>query len=182
MTNRCSDLTDYEYDINGSLREYNLTGLEEFTNYSISILVGNHRGSSSNFTLYQQTKATGKSARIFFIFYFLCYCSYIEPGCCVPRPTTSVSLTTFTATWTEEQCSIRNGLVTNYVIEYGEINTTNSAVGSSVYNIRNFTAKHLFPSTIYVIKVALNNTVGVGPYVTHNITTSTPQGTQSFET
>ena len=108
---------------------------------------------------------------------FLCYCLYIEPGCCVPRPsTTTVGLTTFTATWAEEQCSIRNGLVTNYVIEYGETNTT-STVGSSDSKIRNFTAKHLFPSSTYVFKVALNNTVGVGPYVIHNITTSTPKGT-----
>ena len=68
--------------------------------------------------------------------------------------------------------------MTNYVIEYGETNTT-STTGSSESNIRNFTAKHLFPSTTYVIKVALNNRVGVGPYVIHIFTTSTPQG--SFE-
>ena len=65
--------------------------------------------------------------------------------------------------------------MTNYVIEYGEANTS-STIGSSDNTIQNFTAKHLFPSTTYVIKVALNNTVGVGPYVIHSITTSTPQG------
>ena len=183
MFNGCSNITDHEYNINGSLREYNLTSLEVFTNYSISVMAGNHRGSSTNFTVYHKTESTSKSARIIYLLYYVflvCYCSYIEPGCCVPRPTTtSVGLTTFTATWAEEQCRIRNGLVTNYVIEYGETNTA-SAVGSSVYNIRNFTAKHLFPSTTYVIKVALNNTVGVGPYAIHNITTSTPKGMQSY--
>ena len=70
--------------------------------------------------------------------------------------------------------------MTNYVIVYGEANTT--TIGSSESNISNFTAKHLFPSTTYVIKVALNNTVGVGPYVIHNITTSTPQGSLRFKT
>ena len=181
--NGCSNIEDHENDISGSLREYNITSLEEFTNYSISVTAVNQRGSSSYTTVYQQTKSTSKSARIT---YLLCYVLFIwyvvvqyniEPGCCVPRPTTTVGLTTFTATWAEEQCSIRNGLVTNYVIVYGEANTT--TIGSSESNIRNFTAKHLFPSTTYVIKVALNNTVGVGPYVIHNINTSTPQG--SFE-
>ena len=180
--NGCSNIADHKYYIRGSLREYNLTSLEEFTNYSISVTAVNRRGSSSNTTVYQQTKSTSKSARItyllcyvLFIWYVVVQCN-VEPGCCVPRPTTTVGLTTFTATWTKERCSIRNGLVTNYVIEYGEANTT-STIGSSDSNIRNFNAKHLFPSTTYVIKVALNNTVGVGPYVIHSITTSTPQGT-----
>ena len=183
VINGCSNITDHEYNIHGSLREYNLTSLEVFTNYSISVMAGNHRGSSSYFTIYQKTESTSKSARITYLLYYVflvCYCLYIEPGCCVPRPTTTtVGLTTFTATWEEEQCSIRNGLVTNYVIEYGEINTT-STTKSSDHNIRNFTAKYLFPSTMYVIKVALNNTVGVGPYVIHNITTSTPKGMPKF--
>ena len=178
----CSNIADHKYYIRGSLREHNLTSLEEFTNYSISVMASNHRGPPSNTTVYQQTKSTSKSARIIFLqtnvlFIWYVVVQYnIEPGCCVPRPTTTVGLTTFTATWAEERCSIRNGLVTNYVIVYGEANTT-STIGSSDSNIRNFTAKHLFPSTTYVIKVALNNTVGVGPYVIHNITTSTPQGT-----
>ena len=63
MFNECSNVTDHEYDINGSLREYNLTSLEVFTNYSISVTAGNHRGSSSNYTVYQQTEATSKYAR-----------------------------------------------------------------------------------------------------------------------
>ena len=61
--NGCSNITDYKIDINGSLREYNLIRLEEFTNYSISVMAGNQRGSSSNTTVYQQTEATSKYAR-----------------------------------------------------------------------------------------------------------------------
>ena len=62
--NGCSNIADHKYNINGSLRVYNLTSLEEFTNYSISLTASNHRGSSSNTTVYQQTEATSKSAKI----------------------------------------------------------------------------------------------------------------------
>ena len=64
VSNECSSITDHVYTINGGLREYNLTSLEEFTNYSISIMASNDRGSSSNATLSQQTESTSKSARI----------------------------------------------------------------------------------------------------------------------
>ena len=75
----CSNIADRNYNINGSLRDYNLTSLEEFTNYSISIMASNHRGSSRNFTVYQQTESKSKSARIIYFtykctFYLLCCC------------------------------------------------------------------------------------------------------------
>ena len=75
----CSNIADQRFNINGSLMEYNLTSLEEFTNYSISIMASNHRGSSSNFTVYQQTKSKSKSPRIIFLqtnvfIYLVCCC------------------------------------------------------------------------------------------------------------
>ena len=71
--NGCSNIPDHKNGIRGSLREYNITSLEEFTNYSISVMAGNYRGSSSNTTVYQQTESKSKLARII-IFHLLCYC------------------------------------------------------------------------------------------------------------
>ena len=78
--NGCSNITDHKYNINGSLRGYNLTSLEEFTNYSISIMASNHRGSSSNTTVYQQTESKSKSPRIF---YFTNQCTFYLVCCCL---------------------------------------------------------------------------------------------------
>jgi len=47
-------------------------------------------------------------------------------------------------------------------------------------NDRSFTARRLFPSTTYAVRVALNNNIGVGPYSMYNVTTTSPTGKQKF--
>ena len=78
--------------------------------------------------------------------------------------------TSVTVTWEPVLCMYRNGLITDYVIKYKELNTSlvsNKTIEGD--NMRVFEITGLKPSTQYEIKIAAVNSVGTGPFTNKRI-------------
>ena len=75
----------------------------------------------------------------------------------------SVTTRSTSVSWNEIECIERNGMITNYTVEF-------SSLGGSVIpdvlmvNERRFTASGLTPFTNYTFQVAGVNSIGTGPF------------------
>ena len=83
--------------------------------------------------------------------------------------------TSVTVTWEPVLCMYRNGLITDYVIKYNELNT-----GLLSNKTRMFEITGLNPSTQYEIKIAAVNSVGTGPFTNKSIDAMTLGVMQPF--
>ena len=89
--------------------------------------------------------------------------------------------TSVTVTWEPVLCMYRNGLITDYVIKYKELNTglvSNKTIEGD--KMRMFEITGLKPSTQYEIKIAAVNSVGTGPFTNKSIDAMTLGVMQPF--
>ncbi len=71
--------------------------------------------------------------------------------------------TSITINWTKIDASNRNGIITSYVIQYGERMSQKVAI-NTMSNDTNHLIRGLKPFTLYTFAVAGVNSVGTGPY------------------
>ncbi len=95
-------------------------------------------------------------------------------------PTASVIMSTnITLTWTEIDCLDRNGVITSYIIQYGEgtnrditITTPSSATTHLITGLK--------PFTQYTFTVAGVNSVGAGSFSSASQVTRTAEDSKQF--
>ena len=76
-----------------------------------------------------------------------------------------VNSTSIEISWDQEECLERNGLPRNYVVFITNIQNMNiDDIKIIPINNRVYTANNLQPGMSYTFHVALNNSVGTGPY------------------
>lgn len=161
------------HHINGSRRSFNLTGLQEFSNYLFNLVAMNSVGINSTSIKISTTSA---GAQINIMVILIVKLSFtVAPG---PPPSFSVpnvTLTTVTIAWSHLQCIEQNGAIRFYRVEYGHESITESMVVQS--DTTTFTANGLEPKTTYVFQVrAVNENNSSGLPNGSNITTSSPDG------
>ena len=75
----------------------------------------------------------------------------------------SVTATSVNVSWNEIECIERNGMITNYTVEFSSLGGSVIA-GVLMVNERRFTASGLTPFTNYTFRVAGINSNGEGPF------------------
>ena len=73
-------------------------------------------------------------------------------------------------------CLQENGLITRYTVRYNESTVMSGPFETSTMT---FTARSLYPGTLYTIEVAANSTRGRGPYQQLVLHTQSPTGKYS---
>ena len=95
----------------------------------------------------------------------------------VPQDITpSVTARSVNVSWNEIECIERNGMITNYTVEF--LSLGGSAIpGVLMVNERRFTASELTPFTNYTFQVAGDNSNGTGPFSNITIIETAEDGT-----
>ena len=75
----------------------------------------------------------------------------------------SVTATSVNVSWNEIECTERNGMITNYTVEFSSLGGS-VIPGVLMVNERRFTASGLAPFTNYTFQVAGINRNGTGPF------------------
>ena len=154
----------------GNARSFTLTGLEEDSDYTITLTAISAAGRLPSNQI-STTTATAGSYLYACIPVSLVY--YTDPsGSPESVSFGTVTLTSITVQWTEVPCSDRNGEITGYTVEYSSTTppTTNTMSGSSS---RELVVGGLLPRTSYTFTVMAEG----GPRSTSVTTfTSTPTG------
>ena len=165
--------SDYQHSVivtltNGSTHQYNITGLQEHSTYSITIVAENAAGKSAPSEavittlqagmIIQLGSRGGKSSILSLLAFFP-----VPSG--TPREITRVNTTSteITLHWREVPCIDRNGGIIGYTVRY-------SISGSNI-TLRNYsdtvaTLVDLIPFTNYSIEIAAFNVNGTGPFST----------------
>ena len=151
---------DYENTINGNLnsstRQYNITDLQENSNYSIIITVFNDGGHNSSKVLSIITNSSALD------------------GAPNDLKVVSTNLTAINITWAPVNCTQQNSVIKGYTVHYRK----NSEDRESRYtDDTNAIIVKLDPNTEYVLEVqAVNNENMTGPLAELNVNTSIPEG------
>ena len=104
--------------------------------------------------------------------FILVYINYAAPS----APPTSVSVfevtsSSITAQWGPVNCIHRNGDITGYSVQYGEVGSgSTQTMPVSGGSTTSFTVTGLMLSTNYSIEVAAESRAGTGPYSTAILT------------
>ncbi len=77
---------------------------------------------------------------------------------------TSITFTSITLSWTEINCLDRNGIITRYMIKYGEGHTTMDRIIGTKTNDTFYLITGLKPYTTYNFIIAGVNSVKTGPF------------------
>ena len=166
----------------GTRRSHTLSGLNEDSQYTITVTAINHQGRTSN-TARRITTSTS-SELYTALSSGTCMCITSGPGIAPGNVmfTTSTS-TSITVMWDRLSCVDRNGEITGYRIQYGTttpLDQTEMITGTSATD-RTITASGLVPLTTYMFRIAAVNSDGVGPYSNEdNFDTSFPTGALNF--
>ena len=168
--NRCSapqgaPRTDTISD--GSMRSHTLRGLNEDSNYNITVRAFNAAGS----TMATITADTGNAALNLLI---ACYIHYLHAAPSGPITFSDVNLTSITVQWTEIPCS-DDGEITGYTVEYSSTTPpprTNTVTVSGSTNTR-LVVGGLLPRTSYTFSVMAQ---GVATARNGTSFTATPSG------
>ena len=155
--------------VDGTTRQYTLTGLQEFSTYTVNITAANVGGRSAVTSQSVTTSADGRSyfsitAGTSLIIQITL--TLIDPNAAPQAVTASATAPTIVfVTWKHVDCIDRNGVITSYTVYYGPVD--GAAVNASVSGTNHlaYTAVGLTPSTNYSIEVAaVNSDGGVGPF------------------
>ena len=176
----CFNISDTISGVNGS--QYTLTGLEEGTEYSItltaSVVVEGNTGDAltEEQTMEEEqiiedsvlatTNVTG-----WFIYFSLLYCDCLLYDTAPSAPPTDVrvlvnSSTTITVQWGEVPCIHQNGEITGYSVQYVAVGSSEpqSMVVSGDSNGGMEMIYGLIKQTVYTVHVAAVNSAGTGEY------------------
>ena len=101
----------------------------------------------------------------------------IPPAPSAPPTSVSVSEVTsssITVQWGPVDCTDRNGDITGYSVQYGEVGSgSTQTMPVSGGSATEATISGLMPSTTYFIQVAAVNSAGTGPYSDPPVSTDT---------
>ena len=129
-----------EVVLNGAgTSQYAFTSLEEFSNYSFTIIASNPAGKSPAETLIVTTLPT------------------VPSGPVKNLVISSSTSTSITIEWDMVECIDRNGEITGYTVKYGLVTEVVSGT-----NQREFSAVGLIPSSHYTFQVTPNSNQGNG--------------------
>ena len=150
----------------GTTRQYTLTGLQEFSTYTVNITAANDGGRSAVTSHNVTTRADGRSYFSITAGTSLIILSFLDPNAAPQAVTASVTgPTTVFVSWERVNCIDRNSAITSFTVYYGPVGGT--AVNASVSGTNHlaYTAVDLPPFTNYSIEVAaVNSDGGVGPF------------------
>ena len=145
--------------IGGDNKQYSLTGLTPYTNYTVTVRAYNNAGigPTSNETI-QQTVESGKYTLIFSITVLLCD---LVPAVVSDLQVINVGIDTISISWNIP--TIPNGIITVYEICYRESNS------NEPYNITNttntqYSIEGLLLNTNYTIEVRAYTSIGPGDW------------------
>ena len=162
--------------VNGSSREYTLTGLEENSDFTINITAMNGAGSSPPA---RNTTKTLETSEFYIILELYSYVIYLQAPTALGLMISSTSPTTISLSWGEVPCKDKNvDRITGYQIVY---NTTSDNVirGRGNDSTTMFTANSLIPRTNYTFEVNARHdgsTILNGPPAIITGVTEVPQG------
>ena len=85
----------------------------------------------------------------------------------------TTNFTSITVRWQPVMCFEQNGIILQYTVNY-----TESSINKGPFNITmmSFIASSLYPGTSYTVKIAAVNSIGLGPYIQHRVSTMLPPG------
>ena len=168
----CPDADDGSTTLIDGLTSYIITGLEETSNYTITVIAMNaiEMATSNNVTGFTKESGTIKSLLEFgkigtlvsdLLLTFLSAPSIAPTSVNVSE----VTFSSITVQWGAVDCIHRNGDITGYRVQYGvqgnrSTQTKNVSGGVATQTI----ISGLTPSTNYSIEVAAVNNVGTGVY------------------
>eukprot|EP00731_Ephydatia_muelleri_P018842 Em0011g882a len=158
----------------GNATQYTITGLQEFSVYTITITASIGVGSSPPASVLVNTSSAAPSA---------------PPNNLIEVTKTSSSVTktssSVTISWGEVPCQDQNSVIVEYRVLYGAV--TSGVGGTVATSGRTLTVNGLSPFTNYSIEVsAVNSDGAMGPYssplfvVTHQSTPGPVGGLQAF--
>ena len=144
------------------------SSLQEFSIYIMTLFVIVTSGYNATLTPTVEftTKAAGKNVHWnllnTYVAIMLMICSTAAPTG-PPQSLNSLSTTSrsVSVSWTQIRCIERNGLITNYTVEFQEVG---GALIPGVVVNRTFTASGLTPYTNYTFRVAGVNDAGTGSF------------------
>ena len=144
--------------------DYNITGLQEDSKYSVTVMATNVVGSQISDPIIAMTLVAGKAHK--HRLFRDCMHSLTAPTAAPTSVSTSSdSSSSITVQWEMVPCIQRNGDITSYSVRYGiqgQSTWTMSAPGNSSGGSYEITG--LQSSTTYSIQVAAVNSVGSGEY------------------
>ena len=151
--------------VDGTTRQYTLTGLQEFSTYTVNITAANAGGRSAVTSQSVTTRADGRSyfSSVLLLDIKQIILTLLDPNAAPQAVTASATGPTIVfVDWERVNCIDRNSEISGYTVLYGPVGGT--AVNVSVSGT-NYTAVGLTPSTNYSIEVAaVNSDGGVGPF------------------
>ena len=168
----CFTDSDTVTDIAASADDYNIQGLEEGTEYTVTVTLSHDGGGTDVDTVIATTLDAGM-----YLYNYIRKCTYIHTRCCVhlfpPAPSaapTSVSVSEVTSSritvqWGAVDCIHHNGDITGYSVRYGiQGSGSTETMTVSGGGVMLTTISGLMPSTTYSIEVAAVNNAGTGMY------------------
>ena len=155
--------------VDGTAMAVNLTGLEEYVNYTISVRAYTSAGEGpySNGTI-ELTNEDGKKLNNY-IQQLLAWMMFNSPVPATP-PTNVMAMATsprsITVMWEEVVPIDQNGVITMYQVLYQPLETFGGAIGPLTVNVTELTADltDLEEYVNYTISVRAYSSVGEGPY------------------
>ena len=187
----CFNITNTITGVNGS--QYTLTGLEEGTEYSITLTASVVVEGSAGDTLTEEqtmeeeqiiedsalatTNITG-----WFIYFSLLYCDSLLYNTAPSAPPADVRVlvngsTSITVQWGSVPCRQRNGEITGYLVQYVTVGSSEpqSMVVSGDSSSGGTATISVSKQTMYTVQVAAVNSAGTGEY-SDLLTIETPDG------
>ena len=146
------------------MTSYTIEGLEEYIKYSINVNASNAVGSAVSATI---SGMTSEASKLIFeisqliIVHVLLSAVPSDPPTNVRADSTS---TTITVQWGEVNCLHRNGEITGYSVQYGEVGSETTETVNVAGDAMMAEVSGLNSSTNYSIAVAAVNGAGTGDY------------------
>ena len=164
----CSNEDEGSTTITDGSTSYDITGLEEDSRYTVSVMAMNSIGSANSNMVMRITMEAGKQLtpnyviRYHPIRYPVCIVPAAAPTSVGTLPDTSSSIT---VQWGAVDCIQRNGDITGYSVRYGvQGSGSTQTMSISGGSVTEATISGLTPSTTYSIEVAAVNGAGTGVY------------------
>ena len=156
----CADISGGSDSISGDMTNYTVEGLEEYITYSITVTATNSESSEVSQPVSGLTTEAGE----YIVKTRLLICDEYSVSVAPTDPPTPVSAssssTSITVQWGPVDCIHRNGDITGYSVQYGEVGSEST----HTVNETSKTISGLSTSTNYTYQVAARNSAGLGPY------------------
>ena len=149
----------------GNATQYNITGLQEFSAYTLTITASIGVRSSPPASVLVNTSSAGESDDDLITRWLTPFPSLPTAPSAPPNNFTEVNKTfsSVTISWGEVHCQDQNSVIVEYRVLYGAV--TSGVGGTVATSGRTLTVNGLSPYTNYSIEVsAVNSNGGMGPY------------------